>query len=135
MHSPWFSSLLNLFNKKIKPDMSKKIHLLLLLIAFSIAAFSQGTRLLRQPTVNGNKVAFAYGSDIWVTNMDNGQTTRITNTGAVESNPVFSPDGKTIAFTSNRSGTSSVYTVPVEGGIPSRLTWYPSSSQCLRMDT
>ncbi len=108
--------------------MSKKIYASVVFLVLTFAAFSQGTRLLRQPTINGNKVAFEYGCDIWVTDLDNGQTKRITNTGAVESNPYFSPDGKTIAFTSNRSGTASVYIVPVEGGIPTRLTWYPSSA-------
>src|SRR5690606_31266147 len=66
--------------------------------------------------------------DIWITNLANNQTRRLTSTGAVESNPHFSPDGKTIAFSSNRSGTASVYTVPVEGGMPARLTWYPSAA-------
>ncbi|QGY47031.1 protease [Maribellus comscasis] len=100
------------------------------LFVFGIVAITvaQGTKLLRQPALSETHVAFTYGSDIWVTDLKTNQTKRLTNTGAVESNPHFSPDGKTIAFTSNRSGVSAVYTVSVEGGMPQRLTWYPSSA-------
>ena len=47
---------------------------------------------------------------------------------AVEADPHFSPDGQTLAFTSNRSGVDAVYTMPASGGDPTRLTWYPASS-------
>jgi len=98
------------------------------LMLFALFVDAQGTRLLRQPTLSENHIAYTYGGDIWITNLINNQTRRLTSTGAVESNPHFSPDGKTIAFSSNRSGTTSVYTVSVEGGMPERLTWYPSAA-------
>jgi len=90
------------------------------------AVHSQGTRLLRQPSITETQVAFAYGGDIWITDFDGRQTVRLTSTPAVESNPHFSPDGKWIAFNSNRSGTSAVYVVSAEGGTPKRLTWHPA---------
>ena len=37
--------------------------------------------------------------------------------------PVFSPDGKTIAFTAQYDGNTEVYTIPAEGGSPKRLTY------------
>jgi tricorn protease len=89
------------------------------------SAFSQGTRLLRQPALSSTHIAFAYGGDIWVSDLDNQKVLRLTSTPAVESNPQFSPDGKWIAFNSNRSGNQAVYIVPVEGGSPKRLTWHP----------
>ncbi len=106
----------------------KKLFLTTLGILVIIVSFAQGTRLLRQPTISETHIVFVYGGDIWATDFENQQTTRLTSTGAVESNPHFSPDGKIVAFTSNRSGTNAVYTVSVEGGSPSRLTWYPSSA-------
>src|SRR5207253_572557 len=36
--------------------------------------------------------------------------------------PIFSPDGKSIAFASNRHGNYDVFVVPFEGGRPTRLT-------------
>ena len=108
----------------------KKILILTVLISSILpSVFSQGTRLLRQPSISSTHVAFVYAGDIWVSDFTNKKTTRITSTGAVENNPHFSPDGKMIAFTSNRSGSNSVYVVSAEGGDPTRLTWHPSPCQ------
>ena len=84
-----------------------------LLLALPHAAAAQGTRLLRQPTISEHHVAFAYGADLWVADRTGGLARRLTSTAAVESEPHFSPDGRFIAFTSNRSGTPAVYVVPV----------------------
>ncbi len=82
-----------------------KVILLISLLAYSTAVCPQGTRLLRQPDITETHIAFAYGGDIWITDFDGIKTERLTSTPAVESNPHFSPDGKWIAFSSNRSGT------------------------------
>ena len=100
-----------------------------IVIFFSGSANAQGTRLLRQPSISENSVAFVYGGDIWVSVLGRSNAVRITSTAAVESDPHFSPDGNSIAFTSNRTGTASVYVVPTEGGTPTRLTWHPSPVQ------
>ncbi|MDG2090360.1 MAG: PDZ domain-containing protein [Gammaproteobacteria bacterium] len=92
----------------------------------SLSANAQGTRLLRQPSISDSHITFVYGGDIWVAELGQSQAVRITSTAAIESDPNFSPDGQTIAFTSNRSGTASVYTVPATGGAVNRLTWHPS---------
>ncbi|MDG1397036.1 MAG: PDZ domain-containing protein [Polaribacter sp.] len=90
--------------------------------------YSQQTRLLRQPDINSNTVVFTYGSDVWLHSIKAKETKRITSTSALEANPKISPDGKWIAFTSNRSGTASVYIVSSNGGTPKRLTWHPNGS-------
>ncbi|TRX66540.1 S41 family peptidase [Carboxylicivirga sp. M1479] len=90
---------------------------------------AQGTRLLRQPNLNGEQIVFAYGGDLWLTTKTGGLATRLTSTAAVEKDPFFSPDGQTIAFTSNRSGVDAVYTMASAGGSAKRLTWYPAASQ------
>ncbi|ANE50784.1 S41 family peptidase [Flavisolibacter tropicus] len=94
----------------------------------SSLGYAQGTRLLRQPSLSATEVAFAYGGDIWVASKAGGDARRITSTPAVETTPCFSPDGKWIAFSSNRSGVAQVYVVPAQGGSPTRLTWYPSAA-------
>jgi len=101
---------------------------LLLSLVPASAGHAQTTRLLRQPSLSDRHVAFAYGSDIWVVDRSGGEARRITSTPAVESDPHLSPDGRWIAFTSNRSGTTAAYVVPVDGGEPTRLTWYPAST-------
>jgi len=39
--------------------------------------------------------------------------------------PVFSPDGRTVAFSGEYDGNFDVYTVPVSGGVPKRITFHP----------
>ncbi|WP_439182482.1 S41 family peptidase [Carboxylicivirga taeanensis] len=87
------------------------------------------TRLLRQPNISETHLVFTYGADLWLTSKNGGNAIRLTSTPAVEKDPYFSPDGQTIAFTSNRSGTDAVYTMSVKGGEATRLTWYPAASQ------
>jgi tricorn protease len=99
-----------------------------IILLFSQTSFSQDTRLLREPSLSNTHLAFTYGGDIWVKDLENNRTERITSTPAVESNPQISPDGQTIAFSSNRSGNTSVYTVSIKGGNPMRLTWHPSAA-------
>ncbi|MBN2863023.1 MAG: PD40 domain-containing protein [Bacteroidales bacterium] len=82
--------------------------------------------MLRQPAISSTHIAFAYGGDIWISDFEGQKVMRLTSTPAVESNPHFSPDGRWIAFNSNRSGNQAVYIVSTEGGTPKRLTWHPS---------
>jgi tricorn protease len=90
------------------------------------AAEDAGTRLLRQPAVSKDHLAFVYGGDIWVSDRDGGHPTRITTHPAPEFAPHFSPDGKWIAYSGTYDGNTDVYVVPTEGGQPRRLTWHPS---------
>lgn len=107
-----------------------KINLaLLFLLGGYLPILAQGTKLLRQPSISTSHITFTYGSDIWIAKLDGSEVRRITSTAAVESSPILSPDGKTIAFTSNREGVRAVYTVPVEGGTPKRITWHPMGAQ------
>ncbi len=85
------------------------------------------TRMLAQPAVSQDHLAFIYAEDLWVSNLDGSQPRRLTVDRGVESNPVFSPDGRTIAFSAQYDGNTDVYIIPVEGGIPKRLTWHPST--------
>ncbi len=97
-----------------------------LLFSLSATIFAQGTRLLRQPNLSKDRIAFVHGGDIWTADRDGRDVQRITSTPAVESNPQFSPDGKQLAFSSNRAGGTSVFLVDARGGSPTRLTWHPS---------
>ena len=88
-------------------------------------------RLLRQPDIYGNTVVFCYAGDLWVSTTDNGSIARRLTSGVgSESRPHFSPDGKTIAFTGTYDGSGNVFTIPVEGGEPKRLT-FGTNDQCM----
>ena len=94
------------------------------LLFFKLSA--QETRLLRQPSISDNHIAFNYGSDIWVANLKGSDVKRITSSAAIDAHPHLSPDGNWIAFSSNRAGNTNVYVVSINGGTPKRLTWEPS---------
>jgi Tol biopolymer transport system component len=65
------------------------------------------------------RVAVARGvppaRDIWIVDVARGTTTRFTFDAADDFNPVWSPDGTTIAFASNRTGESKLYIKPADG--------------------
>ncbi|MDQ6815645.1 MAG: PDZ domain-containing protein [Bacteroidota bacterium] len=85
------------------------------------------TRLLWQPAISKNQIAFIYAEDLWVANLDGSYPRRITVSEGSESNPVFSPDGSMIAFTAQYDGNIDVFIVPTVGGVPKRLTWHPGA--------
>jgi tricorn protease len=83
------------------------------------------TRLLSQPAVSARHVAFIYADDLWVAELDGGNVRRLTSDIGIESHPVFSPDGATLAFSAQYDGNTDVYTTAVAGGVPRRLTSHP----------
>ena len=52
------------------------------------------TRLLWQPAIGKDRIAFIYAEDLWIANKDGSYPRRITSSEGVESNPVFSPGGR-----------------------------------------
>ncbi|MEL7473879.1 MAG: S41 family peptidase, partial [Planctomycetota bacterium] len=60
---------------------------------------------------DGEHVVFSWAGDLWLTSADGGRATRLTSHPAYEGRAVFSPNGNTIAFESNRSGARNVYTL------------------------
>jgi tricorn protease len=82
-------------------------------------------RFARTPDISpdGKLVAFSYLGDIWVVPATGGLARPVTMHEKHEFYPAFSPDGKKIAFSSNRHGKYDVFVVPVEGGRPTRLTF------------
>jgi tricorn protease len=91
------------------------------------AADDSGTRLLRQPSVSKDHLAFVFGGDIWISDRDGNRPVRITAHPAAEFAPHFSPDGRWIAFSATYDNNTDVYVVSVDGGQPRRLTWHPAA--------
>lgn len=109
---------------------SLKIALLFILflinVAFSFGIDKKDTRMLMQPAIGAGHIAFVYAEQIWIANLDGSQARRLSQKKGVESNPVFSPDGKMVAFTARYNGNTDVYIIPVNGGVLKRLTWHPA---------
>src|SRR4051794_11660541 len=76
------------------------------------------TRMLCNPAISADNVAFIYADDLWVADLDGKNVRRLTTDANVAGSPVFAPDGKTIAFTGQYQGNIDVYVIPTEGGVP-----------------
>jgi tricorn protease len=100
--------------------------LVLLATLFCVASLAAQTKLLRFPDVHGDKVVFTYGGDLWLASTSGGSATRLTAHPGLELFAKFSPDGKWIAFTGQYDGDEQVYVIPVGGGVPKQLTFYPA---------
>jgi tricorn protease len=84
------------------------------------------TRLLSDPSIHGDTIAFVYAGDIYVSNIDGSAPRRLTSHEATEHSPMFSPDGSRIAFSADYHGNDDVYSISVDGGQPVRHTFHPS---------
>lgn len=103
----------------------KKLILSAALLAASLASQAQqGPLWMRYPAISpdGSTIAFAYKGDLYCVPANGGEARQLTTHAAYDSQPIWSPDGKKIAFTSNREGSLDVYIISAKGGAPTRLT-------------
>ncbi len=106
--------------------VSKIVLFLAAALGLAAGTASAQTKLLRYPDVHGDKVVFTYAGDLWTASSKGGTATRITAHPGLELFARFSPDGQWIAFTGQYDGDEQVYVIPVAGGVPKQLTFYPA---------
>lgn len=80
---------------------------------------------LRDPAISpdGSRIAFRFQAQIWIVPAAGGTAVPLTQAGYRATNPVWSPNGRIVAFSSNRFGVPNVFAAPAEGGEVRRLTW------------
>lgn len=101
--------------------MKKLFLIALLAVAFQLSA---QPLWMRHNVISpqGDKIAFCYKGDVYVVNAQGGKALQITTNAAYDSDPIWSPDGKQIAFSTDRNGNFDVYLVSSEGGVAKRIT-------------
>src|SRR4051812_48667353 len=106
--------------------MKKRLLILFLSAIFSGKAMAQQHLLwMQQPAVSpdGKWIAFEYKGNLFKVASTGGTALPLTINSAYNGYPVWSHDGKSIAFASDRYGNFDVYTIPADGGSATRLTF------------
>lgn len=112
--------------KKLYP-----VAIALLILTFTSIVFAREARLVRYPSYSNGRIAFTYLADIWTADENGQNIQRLTVNKARDAYPRFSPDGKWIAFSSDRNGNLDVYIIPSTGGTPKQLTHHSADDVVL----
>jgi tricorn protease len=93
-------------------------------LCFALQAGAQGRAgYYRFPAIHGDSLVFTSEGDLWSVSTAGGQARRLTSNTGIERMATISPDGKTVAFAAQYEGPTEVYTMPLSGGLPQRMTW------------
>ena len=82
--------------------------------------------MLRYPAVSSTHIAFSYANRLWIVPREGGLASPLASPATAPMFPRFSADGKSIAFVANYEGGRDIYTLPIDGGVPYRVTHHPS---------
>ena len=104
--------------------MKKIISLITLTLSLTTSHAQEPARWLRANSISpdAKTIAFEYHGDIYTVAASGGEAKRLTSHSAYDGFPKFSPDGKWIAFSSERYGSPDIFIISPKGGKPIRLT-------------
>ncbi|WP_421976641.1 S41 family peptidase [Roseivirga seohaensis] len=109
-----------------------KKQLITFLMLVSVGLFAQtAPNWLRYPVISpdGSTIVFTYKGDLYKVSSSGGDATQLTFHESHDFMPVFSKDGKTIAFASDRYGNFDVFTMDIRGGEANRITFHSNDEQ------
>jgi tricorn protease len=108
----------------------ERLRIALSLFAVMLAAAAgtlaqSAARYLTEPSLSPDRseIAFVSGGDVWTAPAAGGVARLLVAHPANESRPLFSPDGRQLAFVSNRTGGGDIYILQLETGDVRRLTF------------
>ncbi|MEL7122114.1 MAG: S41 family peptidase [Bacteroidota bacterium] len=109
--------------------MKLKITLLFFVLTTVILSAQVQPQWVRYPSISpdGNQIVFTYKGDLYKVPTSGGEAVQLTYHEAHDYKAVWSKDGKTIAFASDRYGNFDVFTMSAMGGPATRLTFHSNS--------
>jgi Tol biopolymer transport system component len=102
------------------------------IVAVSTAAFGQSRNVyMTEPSLSPDRkeIAFVSAGDIWTVSAEGGTAHLLVSHSATEARPLYSPDGKKLAFASNRTGNGDIYILDLTSGEVRRLTFDDGNEQ------
>ncbi|HEX7153791.1 MAG TPA: S41 family peptidase [Thermoanaerobaculia bacterium] len=98
--------------------------ILALALVFALPTFAQQAAL-SEPSISPDEreIAFVSGGDIWTVPAGGGEARLLVADPATESRPLWSPDGKRVAFVSTRTGNGDIYVLDLARGTLKRVTY------------
>ena len=108
--------------------MQLMLNLLLMAAATVDTPVTSPPGFFRHPALRGDALVFAAEGDLWRVDVAGGRAWRLTSHPGEESHPRLSPDGTQVAYTARYEGPAEVYTMPIDGGLPTRRTWEAEAS-------
>ena len=110
--------------------MSRTVSALILLAFVLPASAAEPIKLANNPALSpdGQLLAFDWNGDIWLAPSGGGEAKQRTANPSRDTHPRFSPNGKDIAFVSDREGAQHIYSMPVDGGAPRQITFHSAGS-------
>ena len=102
---------------------------LALMMTVGAASAENSPLWLRKNSISpdGSHVAFTYKGNIYIVKTSGGKARQLTTNPANDSDPIWTPDGKSIVFSSVRENSKDIFIVPADGGTPQRVTRHPYS--------
>jgi tricorn protease len=97
----------------------------------AISVLAREARLVRYPHYHNGRIVFTYLGDIWTADENGQNVQRLTVNRARDVYGRFSPDGKWIAFSSDRNGNLDVFLIPSGGGTAKQLTTHSADDTVL----
>ncbi|MCP5532918.1 MAG: PD40 domain-containing protein [Akkermansiaceae bacterium] len=88
------------------------------------------------PTPDGKRAVIEWCGDLWVGPIDGGEARPLVMEPGLDECPRVSPDGTRVVFSSDRSGTAEIYSLPIDGGETIRHSHHSEGNelQCLSPD-
>lgn len=115
----------------LRPLLLVSVALLCLFVGASVRAqlilpAEKPVRIARFPALSpdGSRVCFSYQGNLWIAPASGGDAIRLTANDSLDTNPRWSPDGKWLAFNSDREGGSQVFLIPAIGGPARQITFH-----------